>query len=978
MAFVFRDEDFARLFELVQNGIYRDSSGHGNNVDNPHFGAADNQFIRLTDPYYMDGANEARTTVNTAREISNIISNQDTRRSGAEEDMPNLYGGTAFLTFFGQYFDHGLDFVDKGIPGRTAIGTDDFPISAPRANWAEGTGIDPDGVPNSGDEIAAQHVNETSPLVDQNQAYGSHDAITQLLREWKTDPEGNPVATAYLLKGELDQSGNALLPTLNAIRDNYIVMTNGQELTAEDVTNYDGTGVPLLIDFIPVFLPPDPNNPGAPPQLDLDAIGHYYVAGDGRANENLMLTSIHTIWARNHNFWVDELKARTNDAWTEDQYFEAARTMNIAEYQRVVFTEFAEAMAGGIDAPEDGGPNLEHGFGGYDPTVDAAISAEFAHVAYRFGHSMLNEEVTYVDTQTGQQHQTSLVEAFLRPDNVDGIGIDNLLAGSMSTPHQAIDVYMTNALRNQLVGRPLDLAALNIYRGRDTGVAPFNEVRRQLHEQTGDNDLRPYTGWADFQEQNNLDDAFIARLQEAYPEGFEEVDLWIGGLAEAPANGQLGSTFGYIFLEQLDRLQHGDQFYYLDLFDDALFLEVNASATFKDILERNTGLTDLPANVFMDFVVTELDGTDDDHVGSDGNDLVLGMGGHDTIHGMLGDDDIRGYDGNDRLFGDDGDDVLKGEDGEDQLRGGDGNDAMHGGRGNDYIVGGSGRDSAWGGDGNDRFVDGGGEGDHYHGGAGVDMMVYRGQSVTVNLLDSSQNAGAAAGDVHAGIERFVGTNGDDEFVANDSGIAVFGRDGDDTFVGGAGDDYFAGGSGSDTASGGDGNDRFVDNGGDADDYDGGAGVDMMVYHGQSASVNLADNSQNAGSAAGDTHANIERFVGTNGDDTFVGDEGDNFFFGRNGDDTFEGGSGRDSFVGGLGADSFVFRPGLEVDVVRDYEQGVDVLDISAFGVTAETFADDVSIEGRGPHTHIVIGEDRIILVRTDAADIDQDDLLLAV
>ena len=55
-----------------------------------------------------------------------------------------------------------------------------------------------------------------------------------------------------------------------------------------------------------------------------------------------MLTSIHTIWARNHNFWVDQLKAQTNNSWTEEEYFQAARIMNVAEYQRVVFTEFAD------------------------------------------------------------------------------------------------------------------------------------------------------------------------------------------------------------------------------------------------------------------------------------------------------------------------------------------------------------------------------------------------------------------------------------------------------------------------------------------------------------------------------------------------------------------------------------------------------------------------------------------------------------
>ena len=96
-------------------------------------------------------------------------------------------------------------------------------------------------------------MNNTSSYVDQNQAYGSTEAITDLLRKWEGGANG-PKQTAYLLTGDVDASGHGLLPTLNHIRENYRVMTGGQELTAADVTNYDGSGQPLLIDFIPKFV----------------------------------------------------------------------------------------------------------------------------------------------------------------------------------------------------------------------------------------------------------------------------------------------------------------------------------------------------------------------------------------------------------------------------------------------------------------------------------------------------------------------------------------------------------------------------------------------------------------------------------------------------------------------------------------------------------------------------------------------------
>ena len=66
------------------------------------------------------------------------------------------------------------------------------------------------------------------------------------------------------------------------------------------------------------------------------------------------------------------------------------RSSRRPQYQRVVFTEFAEAMSGGIPGPS-------HGFGGYDPDVNPGISDEFAGAMYRVGHSMINETIPYVD-----------------------------------------------------------------------------------------------------------------------------------------------------------------------------------------------------------------------------------------------------------------------------------------------------------------------------------------------------------------------------------------------------------------------------------------------------------------------------------------------------------------------------------------------------------------------------------------------------
>jgi hypothetical protein len=895
-------EDLADLLNLVRTGQIRDASGYGNNETNPTWGNAAQPFIRLTTPYYTDGASGIRTTANSARQISDIVSNQDNNGDGIEENMPNAFGGSALLTFFGQYFDHGLDFVPKGASGRVQIGSGTFPINASRANIMAGTGIDPDGVPNSGDEIAAQHMNMASPYVDQNQAYGSHEAVTDLLREWTWSQTG-PTQTAYLLAGDLDGSGRALLPTLDHIRENYRIMTMGGELTSEDISNYDGTGHALLLDFIPSYVNNDPTQ-----GFDLDRMGHYFVAGDGRLNENVMLSSIHTIWARNHNFWVDHLKERTGNTWTEEEYFQAAKIVNVAEYQRVVFTEFADAMAGGIDPGEE-----EHGFDGYDPTIDPSISAEFAHVAYRFGHSMLNETVSYKGPD-GVLREMSLVQAFLNPGKLKDSGIEELLLGATSVKHQAIDVDIVNALRNQLVGQPLDLAALNIFRGRDTGVAPFNAVRAELYAKTGNASLRPYTGWADFQQRNGLSDAFIAQLKQAYPEGFGHMDLWVGGLAEKATKGQLGSTFGYIFLEQLDRLQDGDRLYYLEVLDDSLFQSPDNAQTFADIIERNTGITGLSSSVFLaaqngssggsrtssSSVVLPVDLTpgDDDHAGTGNHELIRSLAGHDSVDGAAGNDEIWGGLGNDTVLGGLGQDRLFGEGGADSMTGGLGHDHLDGAAGNDVLEGGAGNDTIVGGSGIADRASFSGPADSY-----AFALDGQGRLVVTDL------AGTDGADTLTEIERVSfdgaihivqsGTNGANTIVGGDPRELILGFNGNDSLSGGGGPDMIAGGAGNDT-------------------IDGGIGADQL-----------------------------------------------------------EGGTGNDLMDGGTGNDTFIFRENFGRDTIRNFDAnptgGQDKLDISA--LVAQSLA-GVTIAGSGDDTVITIGNSVIVLEDVSFQTISQADFLL--
>src|SRR4029079_10476268 len=81
--------------------------------------------------------------------------------------------------------------------------------------------------------------------------------------------------------------------------------------------------------------------------------------------------------------------------------------------------------------------------------------------------------------------------------------------------------------------------------------------------------------------------------------GLNNVDLWIGGPAEAimPVGGLLGSTFNFVFETQMENLQNGDRFYYLQRLDGLHLFGEMENNSFAAMIMRNTDARHLPADV---------------------------------------------------------------------------------------------------------------------------------------------------------------------------------------------------------------------------------------------------------------------------------------------------------------------------------------------------------------------------------------------
>jgi peroxidase len=354
--------------------------------------------------------------------------------------------------------------------------------------------------------------------------------------------------------------------------------------------------------------------------------GKAYAAGDARAQENPDLTALQVLFVREHNFQVDQLH-KEHPNWSGDKLYDTAKAITTAEMVNITYSEFLPHLLGkDAIAP----------YHGYDPTVDARISEEFEGAAYRFGHSIVSDEISATSNIGAFTSEQTLAQSFFESTSTfKATGADGLLrhlSGDLANP---LDPHLVDGLRNLLVDPPagIDLAAINIQRGHDLGLGSLNQTREALG-------LTPYTSF----DQVSSDPATAAALKHAYG-NVDAIDLWTGGLSEDHvAGGVIGSTFGKIIDDQFTSLRDGDRFYFENQKFDAQTLNEIKGTTLSDLILRDTDTTAMQSDAF---VATErhsgtLGGVDP--TGRDAADgmaqLVVGSRGKDTLTGGNLDDTL--------------------------------------------------------------------------------------------------------------------------------------------------------------------------------------------------------------------------------------------------------------------------------------------------------------------------------------------------
>ena len=310
-----------------------------------------------------------------------------------------------------------------------------------------------------------------------------------------------------------------------------------------------------------------------------------FVAGDVRANEQVGLTAMHTLFVREHNRRADQF-ATMFPSWSDEDLYQYSRKVVGAEIQAITYNEFLPALLG-EGALTD--------YTGYDAGADPSIMNVFSTAAYRLGHSMLQPELARLDENRNEiaAGGLELRDAFFNPGAiVDEGGIDPILRGLAETIQQETDAKVIDDVRNFLFGPPgaggFDLVSLNIQRGRDHGLADYNTVRVAFG-------LEPVMDFDGI----TSDAALAADLASVYL-SVDDIDPWVGMLAEDLVSGaSVGLTIYEILTMQFELLRDGDRFWFEN--DPMLgwMLDDIHSTRLSDIIAANTGIESIPGNVFF-------------------------------------------------------------------------------------------------------------------------------------------------------------------------------------------------------------------------------------------------------------------------------------------------------------------------------------------------------------------------------------------
>uniref|UniRef100_A0A672J9W0 Thyroid peroxidase n=1 Tax=Salarias fasciatus TaxID=181472 RepID=A0A672J9W0_SALFA len=505
---------------------YRSISGVCNNRQNPRWGAANTAMVRWLPAEYEDGQREPKGwnrerlhngfQLPSPRKVSREILRSSSKP--IDEDYSQM------LVEWGQYIDHDVTFTPQSAgvsPEADCLNSCEnvhpcFPIqvkslvhgcipfyrSAPGCFVSVGCDI--------GQALQQQQINAITSFMDASVVYGHTPTLENLLRD---------------LSG---QNGKL------AVNDRF----------------EDPRGRPYL-PFVATL----------PSACQQDGKGHRvdcFNAGDSRVNEGLPLIALHTLWLREHNRIAGELK-HINGHWSAETLYQETRKIIGALHQIITMRDYIPKIIGPASFDRHIGP-----YGGYDPTVDPSASNVFATAAFRFGHATISPILKRLN-ESFQEHEhfphLRLHKTLFSPWRIvkEG-GIEPILRGMVGTAASAVgaNTLMAEEVTERMVvlnaRRHVDLASLNLQRGRDHSLPGYNSWREfcGLSRVESLEDLREIV----------RDDEVAEKILRMYGHP-DNIDVWLGGLVENLLPGsRTGPLFACLIGRQMKAVREGDRFWW--------------------------------------------------------------------------------------------------------------------------------------------------------------------------------------------------------------------------------------------------------------------------------------------------------------------------------------------------------------------------------------------------------------------------------
>lgn len=555
--------------DMCYHSKYRSIDGSCNNFDHPTWGASLTGFRRLLFPIYENGFSQPvgwnknikynGFTLPPARLISTTIIS--TTEISQDEKLTHM------VMQWGQWLDHDLDHALPSVSSQTWDGVDckktcdyaapcfpiDVPENDPRINnrrcidFIRTSAVCGSGMTSVlfGKLQPREQINQLTSFIDASQVYGFEKSVAEDLRDLTND-------NGLLRVGATFPGKKPLLPTIG--------------INAMDC------------------------------RLNLaESNRNCFVAGDIRANEQVGLAAMHTIWMREHNRIASQLKA-LNPFWDGDKVYQEARKVVGAEIQYITYTHWLPLILG-PEGYEQIGP-----YAGYDSTVNPSVSNVFATAALRFGHSMINPILHRYDEhfETIPQGHLMLRDAFFAPWRlVDEGGVDPLLRGMFMTPAklkkptQNLNSELTERLFYATHAVALDLAAINIQRSRDHAIPSYTKWRQVCNM----SEVNSFDDLAKEISNKNIRD----KLEQLYG-SVHNIDVWVGGILENQVEGgKVGPLFRCLLVEQFKRLRVGDRLWYENpnVFKTDQLKEIHKTSLARILCDNGDNIDTIGENVFL-------------------------------------------------------------------------------------------------------------------------------------------------------------------------------------------------------------------------------------------------------------------------------------------------------------------------------------------------------------------------------------------